>query len=115
NLVEPVDDRVAVDRQPLRRHDEIETAFAPGDERFPQHREVVLANEPPQLRLCEPFPRRVLAESSSWHTRMCEISQISTPAPCPASRRASFASAHDAAKAAISEPLSPMPTCQTTA
>jgi hypothetical protein len=33
----------------------------------------------------------VLTESSSWPTRTCEISRISTPALSPASRSASFA------------------------
>jgi len=42
----------------------------------------------------------VLAESSSWRTRMCEISVTSMPVLFPVSRRASFASPQEAAKAA---------------
>ena len=45
NLVEPVDDRVAVDREPLCCRHEIETAFAPGDERLLERGEVILPRQ----------------------------------------------------------------------
>src|SRR5690348_2243084 len=50
NLVEPVDDGVAMNPQPLRGRHEIETALAPGDQGLFQRGEVVLPRKHGQLR-----------------------------------------------------------------
>jgi len=58
-----------MDRQPLRGRHEIEATFAPSHERFPQHREVVFARQPCQLRPRESGPRHVA----------CRVEQLAYP------------------------------------
>ena len=74
DLVEPVDDRVAVDRQPLRRRHEVEATFAPGDERCFSAEKSFSRDSRSSCDRVKRIRAAVLAESSSWRPRMREIS-----------------------------------------